>query len=81
MTKRFDWGRLTPGFWLQNYPTNWEWDAMLNRLLDEGHKIKEGNYTVTINGIEIWVSNYPFPMGIPTIPKRGFCLPSQHESA
>lgn len=72
----FDWNRLLPQFWLQNYPTDWEWDATLNRLLDEHPAIKPaGNYTVLVGGVEVWAANYPYAYGRPYTPKMD-ALPS-----
>lgn len=66
---RFDWRRLVaPRFWLQNYPTDWEWDATLNRLLDT-HDPKPGYMTVSLGGVDVWVSNWPYSYGYPYTPR------------
>lgn len=71
---RFDWGRLDPRFWLQNEPTNWEWDTILNDLLDH-HEPKLGYLTVTLGNVEVWVSNWPYAYGSPHSPEANV-LPS-----
>lgn len=69
MTKRrFDWGRLHPRFWLQSYPTDWEWDALLNELLDAELPIVKSYYTVKIGAVDIWTGNYPYAFGQPYSP-------------
>lgn len=68
---KFDWYRLfRPCFWIQNEPTNWEWDAVLNAKLDENPDIElsRNGHTVFIGGIEVWVSNYPYAYGYPYRP-------------
>lgn len=72
--RKIDWLRLLPGFWLQNEPTDWEWDATLNRLLDK-HEPKEGYLTASIGGVEVWTGNYPYSYGSCHDPKLRF-LPS-----
>lgn len=60
---KFDWYRLLPQYWIQNEPTCWAWDAALNDLLDN-HKIKrDGSYVCQINGVRIWVGNFPYSYG------------------
>lgn len=59
-----DWLRLfTPSAWNQNEPTSLEWDKRLNYLLDNYEIVVEGNYTIKINGVEVWISNYPYSYG------------------
>lgn len=51
-------------FWLQNQETDWEWDAELIRILDEGPEVKVvSSAVVKLAGREIWVSNYPYAYG------------------
>jgi hypothetical protein len=39
------------------------WDRELNNLLDN-YKLKDiDNYTATLNGVEIWIGNYPYAYG------------------
>lgn len=59
-----DWQRLWPKYWLQNAPTNYEWDSILNDLLDK-HTPEKRNLTVFIGGIEVWVGNWPYAYGSP----------------
>jgi hypothetical protein len=74
MAMRIDWQRLIPRYWFQNYPTSWEWDALLNELLDQ-HPISFGYLTVTIGGAEVWAGNYPYAYGHPYAPEMQ-ALPS-----
>ena len=67
--RKIDWQRLIPSYWMQNYPTSWEWDALLNALLDEQHQITFGSLTVTIGGAEVWAGNYPYAYGHPYAPE------------
>lgn len=61
---RFDWMRLWPKYWLQNSPTNYEWDAILNDLLDK-HDPKPSYLTVSLGNVEVWVGNWPYAYGAP----------------
>lgn len=58
-----DFYRLLPPFWIQNYPTCREWDAMLNRLMDEREPTNKTPYTVNFGDIEVWIGNYPYSYG------------------
>jgi hypothetical protein len=58
-----DWGRLIPGYWVQNYPTDLEWDAVLNTIMDEAKEVHLSAYTTKIDGIVIWTHNYPYAYG------------------
>lgn len=49
-----------PSLWNQNYPTNMEWDAKLNALMEENEFIRTGSHTASIGGISLWVSNHPY---------------------
>ena len=76
MTKTIDWQRLfSPRFWLQNDPTDWEWDAALNRLMDKYPVTLAGACTVYLGGVEVWVGNYPYAYGNPYSPQKDV-LPS-----
>lgn len=66
--RRFDWLRLLPQFWLQNYRTDWEWDAVLNTLLDR-HDPVWVYKTVRLGNVEVWASNYPYAFGTCYEPK------------
>lgn len=72
--RKIDWQRLRPAYWYQNEPTDWEWDTILNRLLDR-HTPKIGYLTVSLGGVDVWTSNFPYAYGYCYNPKnRG--LPS-----
>lgn len=75
---KIDWYRLIPKYWLQNYPTSWEWDALLNDILDTAEVVIPGYHTTTIDGVEIWTENWPYAYGAPYITRLGMShfLPS-----
>lgn len=58
-----DLSRLLPRYWIQNYPTNMEWDAMLNDLMDRYPPTDRGDYTVTFGPVEVWIENWPYAYG------------------
>lgn len=66
---RFDWQRLWPKYWLQNAPTNYEWDAILNDLMDK-HEIQRGYCAVKLGKVEVWASNWPYAYGSPYLAGR-----------
>lgn len=73
---KFDWYRLLPYYWLQNYPTDWKWDKILNELLDE-HGVKGLDiYTAKVGHLIVWVSNYPHAYGSLYSPNKVNILPS-----
>lgn len=61
---KFDWQRLWPKYWLQHGPTNYEWDAILNQLLDK-HEPKVSHLTVYLGKVEVWIGNWPYAYGAP----------------
>ena len=67
---KIDWYRLLPWYWFQSYPTSWEWDALLNEILDKRTNVTVSNYTTTIDGVEIWTANYPYAYGSPRNTKK-----------
>ena len=52
-----------PRFWQQNEPTSWQWDKVLNELLDDHKVIVTGRNTCEIGDYTIWISNYPYSFG------------------
>jgi len=58
---------FNPAIWFLNYPVSKKWDKLLNEVLDSPnlHIKQEGPYTVSINGLKVWVSNYPYAYGTP----------------
>jgi hypothetical protein len=74
----FDWRRLIPRYWLQNDPTDYVWDHLLNKSLDL-YEVKEvtSPYLVSAGPFQIWVSNWPHAYGkyygiggLPTVKTR-----------
>jgi hypothetical protein len=66
---KIDWERVfKPIYWTQNYPTCWEWDALLNEIMDKAENINTDKICrVNIDGVEIWASNWPYAYGSPHI--------------
>lgn len=60
---KFEWKRLLPKYWFQQGPTDWDWDTILNEILDTADKVKVGNHTANIDGVDIWTSNWPYAYG------------------
>jgi hypothetical protein len=58
-----DWQRLIPGFWLQNYKTDLDWDRALNKALDADNINVVSSCTVMVNGIPVWIENWPYAYG------------------
>lgn len=48
---------------LMPFPYDTKWNALLKEMLDNNPSIKPGEYTVKVNGIEIWASNFPYSYG------------------
>lgn len=58
-----------PSFWMGHGKVCKKWDAELNALLDH-HETTNGEYsrrddeyTFHINGVDVWVENYPYAYG------------------
>ena len=60
---KIDWYRLLPQYWHQDSPTHWEWDKLLNEILDDVKSVKVGLHTANLDGVEIWTSNWPYAYG------------------
>lgn len=60
---KFEWQRLLPMYWYQEGPTDWDWDATLNEILDNAKEVGLSTYTTTIDGVRIWTSNWPYAYG------------------
>jgi len=54
-----------PEFWMQNHPTSAEWDRELNDMLDNHSVVIKSNFVCEIDGVEIWIQNYPYAFGSP----------------
>lgn len=54
---------IRPNFWIQNYRTDYLYDDLLNGVLGKSEIEIVDKFTVKIDGIEIWVSNYPYAYG------------------
>lgn len=68
-----------PRFWLRNYGVSHEWDAALGVLLDmveDGQlSIEQSDHTVTIGGVTVWVSNWPYAYGRAHRPIKSEMIP------
>lgn len=69
MAIKIDWLKFLPKYWLNNYPTDWEWDHALNALLDAYEPVWDGDYCVMIGKVRVWASNYPNAFGYPYSPE------------
>ena len=74
VSRGFDWWRLLPRYWGQNYPTCREWDAVLNGLLD-AFDPAPGMHTANLGGIEVWTQNWPYAYGSQYSPLKSELLP------
>jgi hypothetical protein len=60
---RFDWRRFLPRYWSQNDRTDYEWDGLLNDLLDIEQPLKISDHYCKIGDFKIWISNWPYAYG------------------
>ena len=60
-----DWGRLLPGYWLQNFPTNLVWDEFVSKAIDEDRVKAISQHYAAIGGMRVWIENYPYAYGRP----------------
>jgi hypothetical protein len=51
---------IRPSYWSQLYDVDMQWDAELNRLLDQHEFTNIGQYTAKLGDTSIWISNHPF---------------------
>ena len=64
MAFKFDWQRwVNPLNWIQFGYTSWEYDAALNKALDNYGISSVGYSTCDVNGRHIWIGNYPYSYG------------------
>ncbi len=54
---------MTPSCWIRNRSTNKQWDRMVLSQLKTPHFTENDNYTVMLNGVQMWVENYPYAYG------------------
>lgn len=60
---------LTPSCWIRNYPTSRVLSDKINKALDAGllPTVDAGylgrSYTVKLDGLELWIENYPYAYG------------------
>lgn len=58
-----------PAFWMGEGKVCKKWDVELNALLDYHEETNgaetrnEANYILHINGVEVWIENYPYAYG------------------
>lgn len=60
---KFELKRLLPKYWYQHSPTDWDWDTILNDILDRAKRIEVNTFTTTIDGVTIWTRNWPYAYG------------------
>ena len=51
---------FTPGCWIRNSFTNFKWDRLVREQLNNPSFSNLSHHTVFLNGVEIWVANYPY---------------------
>lgn len=62
---------LNPKWWSMNYSFNKGHDILLNKLLDK-YEFKEiSQYTAKLGNYTIWISNYPYAVGIDNLYRVG----------
>ncbi|PHQ78909.1 MAG: hypothetical protein COB66_07915 [Coxiella sp. (in: Bacteria)] len=54
------WVSVNPMFWVRNYRTGSHWDRSVLLNLQTPEFTELGDYTVKLNGKEIWIYNYPY---------------------
>ena len=66
---------LLPKYWIRNYETDEVWDKMLlgfleNPVFSERIDEDEAGYIINLNGVAIWIENYPYGFGMYANPLR-----------
>jgi len=56
---------FTPHCWLQNQGYSSVYDKSLREALRNPVFSEFGDYTIKLNGVEIWIENYPYSYGMP----------------
>lgn len=54
---------MTPKCWARNYLTHKKWDKALREQLLNPVFTEISEHSVKLNGVEIWVANYPYAYG------------------
>jgi hypothetical protein len=73
---KLDWQRLLRGPWIQNAKTDWLWDELLNKALDQHGATRSSSYTAKVGSMEVWIGNWPFAYGSPHRPHEAEMMPS-----
>lgn len=73
---KFDWQRLLTGPWIQNAKTDWCWDELLNKALDQHGVERNSSHTAKVGLLTVWVSNWPYAYGSAYRPHERDFLPS-----
>lgn len=69
---------LTPSCWMRNRKTDKAISAFINNALDNGYAIVIiDRFTVMLNGLELWVRNYPYAFGDECTPNHYSGLPDR----
>jgi len=61
--KHFLFFLVHPKWWLRNSRINKAWDKWLNDALDDPTYTNPEQYTINLNGVKIWIGNYPYDYG------------------
>lgn len=52
-----------PRCWIRLGRTNNAWDELINKALDNPKFERYSEYTVFLNGINLWIGNFPYAFG------------------
>ena len=58
-----DWYRFLPRYWSQNKPTCRQWDAILNKALDEFGVTDVDRHHCRVGPLQVWIANWPYSYG------------------
>lgn len=59
-----------PSYWLMCLPYSPSWDAEVRKLAQKHEFSRVGKFTAVLDGIEIWIANYPYACFSPSF--KGF---------
>ena len=54
---------ITPGCWIRNNLTNRRYSKIMEAQLEKHQPARISPHRATLNGVEVWVSNYPYDYG------------------
>ena len=57
------WVIVCPKYWIRNYKTDYELNRGMKRELESPVFSNLEDYSIDLNGITLWISNYPYAFG------------------